>query len=310
MALITLQNLGIRMSGKWALWDVSLEIASGEITGALGLSGSGKTCLARVLAGLDTPSKGQIRFGEAGDSPNLIVSAALSTPAAAGELTVFENLEMFASLWGAPRRRRAKEISFLLELLGLADSRACRVNTLSAGAKARMEIARALVADTPVIVIDSLLDSLDRTALERLWDYFLKIRREQGKCIIVFTARGRIAEMCGRIAVLHRGRLVFIGRPEDFRHAAGEDMIVLGDISNPLVKSKISEKMSMVIKEEDGFLSFKVTNGERAVTDLLAEFGSELSCVYLKRPTLEDALDVISKEHGAYSVEARQGGSE
>ena len=159
------------------------------------------------------------------------------------------------------------------------------------------------MADAPVLVIDCLLDTLDRRVLERLWDYLLKIRREEGKCMIIFTSRGRIAEMCGKIAVMHRGRLMFIGRPDDFRRAAGEDMVVLGDMADPAVKSRISEKLSVVVKEEDGFLSFKVSNGERAITDLLAEFGGELNCVYLKRPTLDDALDVIAGGGEGYSVE-------
>lgn len=308
MSIIKIEKLGKRSNGKWVLWDVSLELASGEITGVLGMSESGKTTLARMIAGLDEPTKGEIWLGD--DCSDAAVSAALSRPAAAGELTVTENMELFASLWGVPRRRRTKEISFLLELLGLSDIRACRTDSISSGALERLEIARALVADAPVILIDSLLDGLDRSMLEKVWDYLLKLRREENKCIVVFTSRGRIAEMCGRITVLHRGRLVFVGRPDDFRRAAGEDMLVLGDISNPLVKSKISERMSVVIKEEDGFLSFKVSNGERAVTDLLAEFGTELSCVYLKRPTLEDALYMIASGGGEFSMEATTGKGE
>ena len=302
--MIALDNVGLRADGKWVLWDVSLELASGEITGVLGRSGSGKTALARILAGLDEPTRGGIVFGELGDCDKRIVSVALSTPAVARELTVFENLEMFASLWGVSRRGRAREISFLLELMGLSDSRGCRADTLSSGALQRMEIARALVADAPVLVIDSLLDTLDRRLLEKLWDHLLKIRREESKCIIVFTSRGRIAEMCGKITVIHRGRLMFIGRPDDFRRAAGEDMVVLGDMADPAVKNRIGEKLSVVVKEEDGFLSFKVSNGERAITDLLAEFGSQLNCVYLKRPTLDDALDVIAGGGDGYCVEA------
>lgn len=303
MALVTLKNLDLRADGKWVLWDVSLELASGEITGVLGRSGSGKTALARVLAGLDPPTRGDISFGELGNCEKQMVSLALSTPAVARELTVFENMEMFASLWGISWRGRSRQISFLLELLGLADSRSTRADRLSAGALQRLEIARALIADTPILAIDSLLDTLDRRVLEKLWDYLLRIRREEGKCIIIFTSRGRIAEMCGKITVMHRGRMMFIGRPDDFRRAAGEDMVVLGDMADPSVRSRLSEKLSVVVKEEDGFLSFKVSNGERAVTELLAEFGGELNCVYLKRPTLDDALDVIASGGEGYSVE-------
>jgi ABC-2 type transport system ATP-binding protein len=220
---------------------------------------------------------------------------------------VYENLEMFAALWGVPRRKRTKEISFLLELLGLSDYRSTRPVHLSRGALGRLEIARAMVADAPVLIIDSLLDTLERPILEGLWDHLLKLRREESKSVVVFTSFGRIAELCNRMAVIHRGQLVYIGGTDDFKHAAGDDMVVLGDISNAMVRSRIKERMSMEIREEDGFLSFKVTNGERAITDLLSEFGGELGCVYLKRPTLEDALDAITGGRTAYAAETNEG---
>jgi hypothetical protein len=100
--------------------------------------------------------------------------------------------------------------------------------------------------------------------------------------------------MCGKLAVIHRGRINFVGRADDFRRLAGEDMVVLGDITNPSVRSRIREQLSVVIQEEDGFLSFRVNNGERMISDLLSEYGTDLGCVYLKRPTLEDALDVVA----------------
>ena len=102
------------------------------------------------------------------------------------------------------------------------------------------------------------------------------------------------------------GKIGFLGRPEDFRRLAGEDVVVLGDMANPLTRSRIAEQLSVVIQEEDGFLSFRVANGERVVGELLSEFGNEMSCVYLKRPTLEDALDVLAR--GGSSVAAGTGG--
>jgi ABC-type multidrug transport system ATPase subunit len=142
-------------------------------------------------------------------------------------------------------------------------------------------------------MFDSLLDTLDPHLLQKLWDYLLGIRRDERKSIIILTSSSKIAETCGRIAVIHNGSIVYSGRPDDFRRLAGEDMIVLGDIANPMLRNRIQDRLSVVIQEEDGFLSFRVANGERMITDLLAEFGQELGCVYLKRPTLDDALNIL-----------------
>lgn len=305
MALLVLKNLSKHVGGTWALWDVTLEIESGEIVGILGRSGSGKTMLTSVLAGLEEPTSGSITTGD-DDMKPFKIAVALSRPAYAPDLTVYENLDMFAMAWKMPARRRSKEVPHVLERLKLSDWRSARAGILSSGELARMEIARGLLANSPLLVIDSLLDSLDPEVFESVWDHLLDLKRTSGKSFVVLTGSGKIAEVCQRIAVISRGRIAFLGRPEDFRRLAGEDVVVLGDMSNPMTRHRIQERLSVVIQEEDGFLSFRVANGERVVGELLSEFGNEMSCVYLKRPTLEDALDVLAR--GGSSVTAGTGG--
>ncbi len=287
------------------MWDVSLEVDSGEIMGILGRSGSGKTMLASVLAGLQEPTSGTLVTGDPDGAPPFKVAVALSNPAYAPDLTVYENLDMFALAWGMPARRRVKEVPFTMERLKLSDLRSARAGTLSSGELARMEIARGLLSDAPLVVIDSLLDSLDPAVFESLWDHLLNLKRSSDRSFLVLTGSGKIAEVCQKIAVISRGRIAFLGRPEDFRRLAGEDVVVLGDMSNPMTRHRIQERLSVVIQEEDGFLSFRVANGERVVGELLSEFGNDMSCVYLKRPTLEDALDVLAR--GGSSVAAGTG---
>ncbi|MGC8861673.1 MAG: ATP-binding cassette domain-containing protein [Armatimonadota bacterium] len=314
MALIRLENVGRRLDGKWALWDVSIAVDRGDLLGILGRPGSGKTVLARVLAGLDYPAHGTITRGDIPDARSatseqaipeaqehsqtatLPVNASLAfeSPALATELTIYENLALFASLWGTPKRTLARKIAFLLELVGLGSRHAARPGQLSAGEARQAEIARALAAETPVTVIDCLTDALDKQTLERLCNYMLAERRDRGRAFVLMTRSARVAGLCGRTAVLHNGRIAFLGRPDDLRRLAGEDIVVLSEIRSPALRKRIEERLAVVIKEEDGFLSFRVANGERMIADLLAEFGAEVGCVYLKRPTLDDALDALA----------------
>ena len=307
MAVLAVRNVSVHAVGTWALWDVTLEMGAGEILGVFGRSGSGKSTLARVCAGLEEPTSGTVVIGDEQQAKPYKVSVAFSKPAYAPELTVYENLDMFACAWEVPRRRRVKEVPAALERLKLSGFRSARASTLSSGALARLEIARVLLADSPVLVIDCLLDTLEPAMLESLWDYMLECKRVLGKSFVILTGSGKIAEMCGRIAVISRGKIAFLGRPEDFRRLAGEDVVVLGDMANPLTRTRIQEQLSVVIQEEDGFLSFRVANGERVVGELLSEFGNEMSCVYLKRPSLEDALDVLAR--GGSSIAAGTGGT-
>jgi hypothetical protein len=69
-------------------------------------------------------------------------------------------------------------------------------------------------------------------------------------------------------------------------------MVVVGDVKNPFIKNRIREQFAVTVSEEDGFLSFRAGSADKIVADLLSEFGADLGCVYLKRPTLEDALEV------------------
>lgn len=293
MALVKLENLGKRKNGKWTLWDVDLEINTGEILGVFGRSESGKSTLGRVISGLEEQTTGGVLFHDP-QIGQFVPSMALNDPAFAGELTVYENMEMFAALLEIPRKKRSNEISFLLELMKVSQYRTCRLNTLSDGAIRRLEIARALLADSPLTIIDGLIDYLDKDLLEKLWNHLLILRREEKKSFVILTSSSRIAEMCDRIAIIQNGRIGFVGKADDCRKMAGEDMIVLGEIGDPLVKQNIQEQFALVIREEDGFLSFRVDNAEKTIGDLLGEYGDKLSCVYLKRPTLDDALDSIS----------------
>jgi len=266
----------------------------GEIVACFGRSGSGKTLLARAIAGLVPLSSGKVEFDDVADGSFSEASLAFSRPGYAGELTVNENLWLFAQISNVPRKYRAKRITFLMEMLQIDGYRSKRTATAPAGVLNRMEIARALLVDAPMILLDGLLETLDPEIYRKLWGYLLSLRRDDERAVLVMTTSGRIAQACDRVLALHKGRMQFIGRPDDLRRLAGQDMIVLGNIGSPSVRRHLQEQFSVVINEGDGFLSFRVSDGDEVVGSLLGEFGSDLGCVYLKRPSLEDALDVVS----------------
>lgn len=294
MALMSVNNLGRRIGNRWLLRDVNLELEREEALSVFGPSGSGKSILARVLAGIDIPDRGAVVLKpEAGVGG---VSLALQDFGLAKQLTVYENLIFFAELAGLPHRTRSRKVSYLMDLLRLGDLRSTKASHISNGAAVRVEIARALLPESSVYAFDSLLDMLSPGLVERLWDYLLSLRREHGAAILIVTASGRIAQMCSQMAVLVGGSIGYSGPPEEFRQMAGDDMVVVGDVKNPFIKDRIREQFAMTISEQDGFLSFRAGSSDKVVADLLSEFGADLGCVYLKRPTLEDALEVSMGE--------------
>lgn len=314
MPLLTLRNGSVRIGGKWILWDATLDIEKGDLVAVFGRPGAGKTVLCKVIAGLVPLTRGSLEWHVPGEEESAGSHSAraarwrdkallaFESPVFARELSVYENLCLFQSLTGASRRVRDRQIAFVLELLDLATRRSCRCWELSAGELRRLEIARVLLADVPVIIIDSLLETLERRLLEKVWDYILTLRRESERSFVISTSSSRIAALCPRMQVIHRGHVAFSGRPEDFRKLGGEDVVVLAELSNPALRERIAERLSVVIREEEGFLSFRVLNGEKTLGSLLAEFGSEIGCVYLRRPTLDDALDVLESGSAAVAM--------
>lgn len=307
MPLLSVQNLGRRVSSKWLLREVSFDLKPGEAISVFGASGAGKSVLTRVLAGIEHLDRGTISFDLALDDPRLSISAALQNPGLADELSVYENLIFFAEISGVVPKMCSRRVAQMLELLQISDLRTLRPSQLSRTALYRVEIARALLPDSAVYIIDSLLDTMEPSVVERVWEYLLNLRREQGTALILVTGLGKVAQMCSRVIVLVGGLAGYDGSPDAFCKMAGEDIVVVGDIKNPYIKDKIKQQFIVTVSEEDGFLSFKTGNGDKTVADLLSEFGADMGCVYLKRPTLEDALEISAAEIHTLAADIREG---
>lgn len=296
---ISIDGVGKRIGQQWALKDVSFKIAHGEIFGIFGRSGSGKSTLLKLIAGLEHPSTGSIELQVSNieDSSWLDakVSIALQTCGLAPELTVAENLGLFTSLWGAPRKRRISRSSMFVELMSLSDVRDRQVRHLPDGQKAAVEIARAFIAGAEVTAIDGLLERLDRPTRRRAWEHILA-RRKQGATFIIGTSSAEEAHLCDKIIVLSKGRLAFFGKPDDLCSMVKNEVVVVESIRNPVLKSKLQDRFGATVIEKNGAVEFRTDNGEADVARILTEIPSDVGCVYLRPPTLDDALDRVEGE--------------
>jgi lipooligosaccharide transport system ATP-binding protein len=197
---------------------LDLEVAPGECFGLLGPNGAGKTTTLKLCLGLVDPDAGDIellgepvpqRAREARARVGVVPQFDSLDP----DFTVAENLLVFGRYFGMSRREVAARIPALLEFAGLAARGESRINTLSGGMKRRLTLARALVNDPQLIVMDEPTTGLDPQARHLIWERLRQLT-QQGKTLVLTTHFMEEAErLCRRLAIMDHGRIIAQGSP-------------------------------------------------------------------------------------------------
>jgi ABC-2 type transport system ATP-binding protein len=218
-----------------ALSDVSVEIRSGEFFGLLGENGAGKTTLFKILATLVTPDVGTATVSgfDILRSPNRVRE--VLAPVIADERSLHwrlsgrENMRLFASLHGLRGAEATRRIDELLTLVNLVEAADRLVNGFSSGMKQRLLVARTLLARPSVLLLDEPTRSLDPISA-RSFRRFLRedVALAQGCTVLLATHNAEEAfELCDRVGVLHRGRLVATGATPELAREVGEDRFAI-----------------------------------------------------------------------------------
>lgn len=212
-AVIEVEHLHKRYGRTVAVEDVSLEVGAGEIFGILGPNGSGKTTTVESVQGLRRPDSGRVRvlgLDPAQDVTALRrrIGSQLQESALPDRLRVWEALDLFASL--APG---GVDWRFLLEQWGLAEKAKAPFASLSGGQRQRLFVALALVNDPAVVFLDEMTQGLDPAARRVTWDLIRAIRERGTTVVLVTHYMDEAEELCDRIAILQRGRIVSAGTP-------------------------------------------------------------------------------------------------
>ncbi len=235
MSLVIAQNL-VKVfplpngEQKRAVDEVSFSIRSGEIYGLLGPNGAGKTTTLRMLSGMIRPTDGLARLNgfDVCRQPTEVKKQIGFLTANTGlypRLTPRETLVFFAELHNIDRASSVRRAEELIDWLGMRDFADLRCGALSTGQKQRTSIARTLIADPPILILDEPTLGLDVLTNRIILDF---IRRESrgGKAILLSTHYLDEAEsMCSRVGLLHNGRLIAEGSLDDLRTRTGENRL-------------------------------------------------------------------------------------
>ncbi len=242
--MISVENLTKVYGKRTALDHVSFEVSEGEIFGFVGPNGAGKTTTLRILAALLEPTGGHASIGGADvtKQPDLVHSRLGYMPDFFGvydQLTVSEYLDFYAACYRQPKQRRSKVVGELLLLIGLSERRDQLVDTLSRGLKQRLCLARALVHDPVVLLLDEPASGLDPRARVEMREILRELRR-MGKTIIIAShILPELTELCTMIGIIDQGRMRATGSVHEvIQHLSADRRVritVVGDKEAALV---------------------------------------------------------------------------
>jgi ABC-2 type transport system ATP-binding protein len=219
MAAVETDSLSMRFGGVTALACFSVRIPEGACWGLLGPNGAGKSTLIRILATLLAPSSGVARVDghDVMREPDRVrrVIGYVPQPATSDpELTAAENLEFYAGLHNLSPRAAQPRIEEALVRMGLIEWSDRLVRTFSGGMRRRLEVARGLIHQPRVLLLDEPTGGLDAASRLALWELLKTLQREQGLTILLATHQFEEAgQLCDHVVILDRGRLAAAGAP-------------------------------------------------------------------------------------------------
>jgi len=294
--LIEAKSLTKRFGDFTAVDGIDFEVVPGETFGFLGPNGAGKSSTMRMIGAVSPRTGGELRvFGLDPDRDGPAIRQRLGVVPQQdnldSELTVFENLLVYGGYFGLPKgvvRERATE---LLDFVQLGERRDAKVEPLSGGMKRRLTIARALVNEPDLVLLDEPTTGLDPQARHALWDRLYRLRRRGVTQVLTTHYMDEAEQLCDRLVVMDRARIVAAGSPRELiaryaerevvelRFSAGSEDGVVERLDG--VGERIEALADRVlIGTADGDATVEAVHGR----------GLEPESVLVRRSTLEDVF--------------------
>ena len=292
---VEVQNLVCRYGQRLALRGISFSVAPGEIFGLLGPNGGGKTTLFRVLATLFVPDEGQARVFDLDvtrDSAAIRsrIGVVFQNQSLDRRLTAAENLLHQGHLYGLRGGALRRRIDEVLERAGLAARRDDVVDTLSGGLRRRVELAKALLHQPDLLLLDEPGTGVDPRARLDFWDYLQTLRRDSGVTVLLTTHLLEEADKCDRLAVLDEGRIAGAGTPAALKKEIGGDVIALSSPEPNALVAALQNDFGIAAQIVDGAVRFEHEQAARLVPRLMETLSQQIDSVTISRPTLEDVF--------------------
>jgi ABC-2 type transport system ATP-binding protein len=306
---VHIEKLTKRFGDFTAVADLNLDVQPGEIFGFLGPNGAGKSTTIRVLCGLMAPTSGRAVVGgfDVSVQPEEVkrrIGYMSQKFSLYDDLTVKENIEFFAGVYGVEPEKFPARLDFVLKMAELEDKQETLTRLLSGGWKQRLALGCAILHEPPILFLDEPTSGVDPIARRNFWELIYQLSAS-GHTIFVTTHYMDEAEYCHRIALMYGGRMIALGSPAELKKSLGA-----GHLLN-LESSDLLESLTLLYGGDNiqdvavfgGGLHIRVADADRAIASIretLDHAGITISVLEPITPSMEDVfVSLIEQEEKA-----------
>jgi ABC-2 type transport system ATP-binding protein len=303
---VRVQDLTRRFGEFTAVDRVTFGVAPGEIFGFLGPNGAGKTTTIKMLTGLLAPTSGsaQVAGFDVARSPGEVrrrIGYMSQLFSLYPDLTVEENIRLFAGLYGVSGDRLERRRAWVLEMAGLAERRTRMTGELALGWKQRLALGCAVLHEPPILFLDEPTSGVDPISRRAFWDLIYSLA-EGGTTVLVSTHYMEEAEYCYRLALMSRGRLVALDRPAALKQLLREPILDLRTDDPPravealrgapgiLEAAMFGRAVHLLVQDE--------ASARREIPAALAAHGRACRSLTRIAPSLEDVFVALVRRAG------------
>ena len=292
---VSVAGLHHAYSERKALDGIDFGVLAGEAFGLLGPNGGGKTTLFRLLSTLLPVQTGKVTLSgldvaTKAQDVRQIIGVTFQSPSLDGKLTVWENLQHQAHLYGLYGVQSKTRIREWMDRLGLSDRGKDLAGSLSGGLKRRVEVAKSLLHHPQILLLDEPSTGLDPGGRRDLWEYLTRLRQDEGTTILVTTHLMEEAERCDRLGILNQGRMIALGTPDELRSSVGGDCLTIQTPNPEGLAELIAVRFQLRPQRIGESLRIEKSLGHELLRDIVAAFPGEITAISLARPTLEDVF--------------------
>jgi len=293
--IIKVEHLTKRFDGITAVNDISFEVEEGTIFGFLGPNGAGKTTTINILCTLLSPTSGEafIAGHDCMKEPAEVrraIGIVFQDTTLDKDLTAYENLIFHAYLYNVPKNEMQGRVGNALKFVDLYERKDDLVKKFSGGMKRRLEVARGLIHRPRVLFLDEPTLGLDPQSRTNLWEFITKLPAKHNVTVFMTTHYMEEAEVCDRIAIIDKGKIIAMGSPEELKRTIGGDVVYMRTTDNANVKEEIERLLKLSVTEKDGELYMTCDMGDTCIPEMMRKIGEKVVSVRLQRPTLNDVF--------------------